>query len=120
MAGKLDLVIEKGSTFERVFTWYTVDTATGTRTVVDLTGYSARSMFREQIEDPEPFLSLTTENNGIELVGSEGKVIIRIPADVSTAIAPESGVWDLEVYQGTEYVIRLVEGRVKLKPEVTR
>ena len=121
MAGKLDLTIEKGSTFERVFTWQTKDTETGQLTPVNLAGYKARCMFREVIDDPVPFLTLTTENGRIIIEDLTGIIRFNIPADVSAAVIPERGVWDLELYTSDgAFVIRLLEGKVKLKPEVTR
>ena len=121
MAGKLDLTIEKGSTFERVFTWKTKDTETGQLTPVNLAGYKARCMFREVIEDAIPFLTLTTENGRILIEDLTGIIRLNIPAEMSTSVIPERGVWDLELYTPDEtFVIRLLEGKVKLKPEVTR
>lgn len=121
MAGRLDLVINKGSTFERVFTWQTRDTTTGATTAVDLTDFRARMMMREEIDSPTPFLTLTSENGMIALGGEDGTITVTIPATESTALNVERGVWDIELYSIlTDYVIRLLEGKVKLTPEVTR
>lgn len=119
-AGRLDLLIEKGSTFRKTLTWKTRDLETGEETPVDLTSYSARAQFRETHESPVPFFDLSQENGGIELNTSTGEITLFIPAEVSTPVVYSSGVWDLEVFQGTDTVIRLVQGKVKLTPEVTR
>lgn len=119
MTGRLDLTIPKGATFQRVITWQTKDPVTGDLVPVDLTGYKARSQFRESYTSETPLFNLTTENMGIELVPLEGKIIINISAESSSQVSSLYGVWDLEVYQG-DYVTRLLEGRVKLTPEVTR
>lgn len=118
MAARLDLTIDKGSTFERVFTWNVRDPATGALTPVDLTGYSVRAMVREDYDSPEPFINLTI-GNGLAVVPDEGKIILTIPATQSAALVEDTGRWDLEVAQGT-FVKRLLEGRVKLRPEVTK
>ena len=119
MAGRLDLIIEKGSTFTRVFTWQTRDQETGALIPVDLSGYTARSMFRETHDSPQAFFDLSTENGGIFIDSFAGKITLKIEATQSTNVIYDSGVWDLELYQGTN-VTRLIEGRVKLTPEVTR
>lgn len=118
MAGKLDLVIDKGSTFEKELTWST--TINNVSTPVNLTGMSIRAMFREEMDSPTPFLTLTTENGGIEIVDALlGKAKLLVPATTSSAILALSGVWDIEFVSGTT-VVRLLEGKVKLRPEVTR
>ncbi len=118
MAGKLDLVIDKGSTFEKELTWSTL--VNNVSTPVNLTGMSVRAMFREEMDSPSPFLTLTTENGGIELTEPlAGKSKLRVSATASAALVPISGVWDIEFVSG-ETVVRLLEGKVKLKPEVTR
>jgi hypothetical protein len=119
-AGRLDLLIEKGSTFQKTLTWKTRDPSTGLESLVDLTSYSARAQFRETHEDPLAFFSLTEENGGIELNTQTGEITLKIPAETSSQVPYSSGVWDLEVFQGTDTVIRLVEGKVRLTPEVTR
>lgn len=118
MAAKLDLTIDKGSTFERVFTWNTKNPTTGALVPVGLAGYSARAMIREEYDSPQPFLSLTI-GNGIEIDSINNTITISISAQQSSAIIQESGKWDLEVFTGS-YVKRLLEGKVKLRPEVTR
>lgn len=118
MAARLDLVIDKGSTFERVFTWNTKNPTTGALEPVDLTGYSVRAQMREDYDSPEPFINLTV-GNGLSIVENEGKITLTIPATLSSNLIEETGKWDLEVASGT-YVKRLLEGRVKLRPEVTK
>ena len=118
MAATLDLIIDKGSTFERVFTWKTKDPTTGVEVPVDLTGYSARAMMREEFDSPQPFLSLTL-GNGITMDDNAGKITLIVTAAQSAALTQELGRWDLEVFTG-DYVKRLLEGKVKIRPEVTR
>lgn len=120
MAGRLDLIIEKGATFTKKFQWLTTDEATGVKTPVDLTGFTAEAMFREEIDSPIPFLTLTTADGSIELPVTEpGTIIFHVPPIISSAIVANGGIWDLELTSGT-VVTRLLEGKVKLKPEVTR
>lgn len=119
MAARLDLIIEKGSTFSKVFIWKTKDSQSGQLTPVDLTGYKARLQVREDYDSLVVLFNLTTENNLILIEPLLGKITINIPADYSSLVTTSYGVWDIELYQDT-YVERLLEGRVKLTPEVTR
>lgn len=119
MAARLDLTIEKGSTFERVFTWKTKDPVTGNLTVVDLSGYTARAMMREDYDSAQPFISLSTDDSSIVIDLNTNEVRLTIPANITTGIQVDRGYWDLEMVSGVT-VIRLLEGKVKIKPEVTR
>ena len=118
MAGKLNLIIEKGSTFTRVFTWQTKDQENNI-VPVDLSGYTAKAQFRETYDSPEPFFDLSTENGGITLGSTLGTITLVISASASSQVTANTGVWDIELYSG-DYAIRLLEGRVTLTPEVTR
>lgn len=117
-AGKLNLTVEKGATYTQTFTYSTKDPDTLVVTPVDLTGYTARAQFREEIDSATPFVSLDT-TSGIVLGGALGTITLSISAADTAALLPTSGVWDLELVSGT-VVTRLLEGKVKLKPEVTR
>ena len=118
MAARLDLTIEKGSTFERVFTWKTRNPTTGVLEPVNLAGYGARAMMREEYDSPTPFVSLTV-GNGLTLTEATGEISLVVTSAQTTAILAERGVWDIELFSG-DTVYRLLEGKVKLKPEVTR
>lgn len=119
MAARLDLIIEKGSTFSKVFIWKTKDSQSGQLTPVDLTGYKARLQVREDYDSSVVLFNLTTENGLILIEPLLGKITVSIPSDYSTPVASSYGVWDIELYQDS-YVKRLLEGRVKLTPEVTK
>lgn len=120
-AGRLDLTIEKGSTFERVFTWRTKNPTTNQLEDVNLTGYGARAMVKETYEDLVPLIDLATSGIGLEILDppTSGKIKLSIPATVSSAVFASYGVWDLEVFNG-DYVTRLLEGRVTFREEVTK
>ncbi|MFJ7176423.1 hypothetical protein ACIQXA_08445 [Streptomyces massasporeus] len=106
-AGYWDLYIEQGSTFVQEF-------------VVDddpdftWAGWSARSQIRSEASaNGELLLDLT---DYLTVVG--GTIRVAIPASV-TATLTRNGRWDLEVVNGST-VVRLLNGRVEVSPEVTR
>jgi hypothetical protein len=106
-AGDWDLYIDQGATFvqkytvadDPEFTW---------------AGWTARSQIRsEASENGELLLDLT---GYLTIVG--GEIRLAIPASV-TATLTRNGRWDLEVVQGAT-VVRLLNGRAIVSPEVTR
>jgi len=49
-----------------------------------------------------------------------GKIELYISSADTSALVGFGGVYDMEVYFSNGDVIRLIEGRVTFKPEVTR
>ena len=88
-------------------------------TPVNLTGFTASMMVRKNYTDANPILTLTTENGGIVLGGSAGTINITASATATAAMPPGSGVYDLELYTGSE-VRKLLRGDVTIIAEVTR
>lgn len=113
--GKYDIVIYQGATYSRVLTWKDENS-----TPINLTGYTARMMMRQEYDSVDPFITLTTENGGITLGESAGTITLTISAAATSAIAVDCGVYDLELVSGSGIVSRLLEGRISVSPEVTR
>lgn len=113
-AGKLDLTIEQGATFRHVLYW--TDAADQP---INLTGYTARMHIRDTVSSTTPLLQLTTENGRITIVGAEGKVTLFVTAADTAALTWITGVYDLELVNGSE-VTRLVQGKIRVSKEVTR
>lgn len=109
------LTIQKGETF-RMAAYVTDD-----GDVVDLTGATARSQFREDVKSDVVLLDLTTENGGLVVTDATGGVIDFFVSDTDTsAISGNSGVYDLEIVLSGGDVYRVLEGRVSFTNEVTR
>ncbi|MFD5910240.1 hypothetical protein ACFWHL_16135 [Streptomyces massasporeus] len=106
-AGDWDLYIEQGATFVQRFT---VDDDPDF--VWD--GWSARAQIRSEASaNGELLLDL---DDYLTVTG--GEIRLAIPASVTTTLT-RNGRWDLEVVQGST-VVRLLNGRVTVSPEVTR
>lgn len=115
MAGIYNFTIEQGATFSQVWTYK--DSAGA---AINLTGYTARMKARQDIASTTAILDLTTENSGISLGGSAGTITLSISATATAALsAPSNLVYDLELVNGST-VTRLVEGSIRITPEVTR
>lgn len=107
-AGDWDLVIEQGATFSQAFDCTVTDP--------DFTwaGFTARAQIRSEASATgDLLLDLTT------YLTIEGGVIhLDIPA-AATATLTRNGRWDLEMVQGAG-VVRLLQGKAIISPEVTR
>lgn len=106
-AGDWDLYIEQGATFverfivddDPAFTW---------------DGWTARSQIRSEASATGDLLLDLTDY----LTVTGGEIKIAVPASVTSTLT-RNGRWDLEVVQGAT-VVRLLNGRVIVSPEVTR
>ena len=116
-AGRSNILIEKGTTFQKTYYYKTGKLASSP--AVDLTGYTARAQIRESIDSKTVVAEMTTENGGITITGSEGKIELLISATETADISIEAGVWDLELIDGA-IVKRLVYGSVAVSEGVTR
>ena len=85
---------------------------------IDLTGCTARMQMRPSKTSGTVFLDMTTENGGIQLGGTSGKLTL-VFTEAMTSGLTRSGVYDLELVNGPT-VIRFIEGEIIVSKEVTR
>ena len=119
MATKLNLEIDKGATFVYDMVYKLKNNSSSISTIVDLTGYTARMQIRASITASTVIKELTTENGGLIITGIDGKITINMSAAETSAISVDTAVYDLELITGS-IIKRLIEGKIKFKPEVTR
>jgi len=123
-AGKYNLLIEQGATFELELQY-----KDSNGVVVDLTGYSGRLQIRPSTGSPTAYLclssSLNTDGTGLNFSGSNGttpptsgSIGVYISAMTSSMLTFNTGVYDLEIASGS-FVTRLLQGNVQLSKEVT-
>jgi FlaG/FlaF family flagellin (archaellin) len=115
MAAVYDITIEQGATFRLSLVW-----KDSSNVPVNLTGYTARMQVRRSYTDTVIQLAMTTESGSITLGGSAGTINVVSAAAATEDIAARAGVYDLELMSSDGVVTRLVEGKVTIKPEVTR
>lgn len=113
-AGKLNMVIEQGTTFNPVLTYQDADA-----NLINLTGYTARMKIKNARTDAGHLEELTTENGGITLGGVAGTIALLFTDTQTTAMTWETGVYDLELISGSGIVTRLLQGVVTVSAEVT-
>jgi hypothetical protein len=110
------ITIHQGATYTLTLTWRENGNP------VDLTNWSARMQVRRRHKDETAWISLTSApGGGIVLGGPAGTISIRIEAAATAALpAPQTGVYDLELEHTDGTVRRILEGIVRVTPEVTR
>ena len=114
IAGTHNFTINQGTTFSRRLR---IKNSEGEP--FDLTGYQARMQIRRQLTDSSFYVELSTENGRITLEPEDGVILLYMSDDITRTI-PKDGVYDLEIESEVGEVFRVIEGKVRLKPEVTR
>jgi hypothetical protein len=128
-AGKYSFTIEQGATLQ-----FEIQYKDSTNTPIDLSTYNGRMQIRPTVGSDTTYLSLTSDlqsdGSGLNFSGSNGttppqsgSIGIYISAVTSSNLDFTEAYYDLEIYSGSgvsEYVVRLLEGKVKLSKEVTR
>lgn len=116
----LNIVMRKGATFNKVFTYKLQNPDTGVRTPVDLTDWSARMQIRLTTDTPDPPILDLESPAGIVLGDEDGTIQPIITDDVSAAWDFESAVYDLELISPAGDVIPLFGGTFKTTEETAK
>ena len=114
IAGIYNITCEQGATFTRTFTSYNPD-----GTVFNLTGYSGRMQVRRDLDSTTTMAELTTANSKMSITPSLGEITISLTA-AETAALTRDGVYDIEIFNGSGAVHRVVKGSFRVDKEVTR
>lgn len=116
-AGKYDFLIEQGSVIDKTF-YYKDEN----NNAIDLTGYTAKMMLKEEYTDTTPLLILQTSDSTIVIDGALGKITLDVDASTTAALDFETAYYDLELYPaGVENdAFKVVYGTITLRKEVTK
>lgn len=124
-AGKYNIQMEQGSTFDLTIVWQDPNNAPR-----DLTGYSAQMQIRENYLANTALTTLSTSNNEIKLFGNTGTIVLSLPASRTAAIPVDFSsdtnpptsiyVYDLELIGPDARVTKIIRGNVVISGEVTR
>jgi hypothetical protein len=91
-------------------------------TTTDVTGYTFRGQARRKIADPEILFSFSFVIQ--DQLTNEGEVLWLLADSITTGIALDGKVlecfYDIEMVDTASNVTRIVEGKIKITPEVTR
>ena len=120
IAGVYNIFCEQGTTFGRTFELQYPDPVDPSIFhVYDLSAHMARLQVRRTVGSSAVLIELTTENNGIEIDATLGKISVQITSTQTSALT-SSGVYDLEIVDAGGGVSRVVQGSFTLSLEVTR
>ena len=108
----LNQEIDQGSTFSKQITVYETD---GT-TIQNLTGYSAASQIRKNYTSTAYTTILAT----IQTPATNGIIVMSLTAAQTAALKSGRYVYDIQITAADTTVIRVIEGIITIKPEVTR
>lgn len=107
MALKANLVIDQGTTFAS-----SIEILDENNEAVDLTNFSARGQMRKHYTSSNSVSFTTTMSNGM--------LVISLTAPQTANIVAGRYVYDVELVDSSNTVVRILEGIVTITPEVTR
>lgn len=90
------------------------------RGAIDLTGYSAAMQIRRYTFSQEAVDTLTTCNGRLSIDAEAGRITATFPHDITEKYPPDTMVYDIELESDTGEITRIIEGKVRVSPEVTR
>ena len=118
MATVVNLLCEQGSdlSFVVIYRRGEADVA------VDVSGGTARMQARACMGAPVPFLDIDSESKGgITIGGADGYIAVFVPASVTATFVPSrEAVYDMEFVDVAGKTNRVLEGRFRITPQVTR
>lgn len=108
-------VIEQGATYKHTLVWQD-----GNGLAIDMTGCTAKMQVRPSVASPDILIELSTTNGRISIIPLDGRISLYVSDEDTAVLTPAKAVYDLEIYLPNGEVIRLIEGKVTIKAEVTR
>ncbi|RLG68959.1 hypothetical protein DRN93_01450 [archaeon] len=118
--GSVDLIAKQGATWE-----FTIELTQENGDPVDLTGYTGRGQIRKDYSSEDYEAQFTVEVLSPE---TDGKVKVSLDADTTAGIEAGSSyedsasmyVYDIELVGADNYVMRVLQGKLYVDPEVTK
>lgn len=112
-AGIYDITIEQGSDYSLGLVLRNSD-----NTLMDLTGYSARAQLRPKKDSTVLTASFVC---AVSSPATDGAITMSLSNAVTAGITAGTYYYDLEVHTSNDsYVRRIIEGKAKIRQEVTR
>ena len=112
MAGILNITIDQGETYTNTNSVFLADGVTA----MNLTGYTVASKMRKHYTSTASH----TINTTITSPATNGLIDSSLSATETSAITAGYYVYDLEITSSGGVVTRVVEGKIQMKPEVTK
>ncbi len=87
---------------------------------LDFAGASALMHMRVSVGAEVIADELSTENARIEFLSDPGTLALKFPHADTSALDAGTYVYDLEITSASGVVTRIMEGRITIRPEITR
>lgn len=118
-AGTWDFTIEQGSTFVQQLVW-----TDDSNNPVPMTGCTAHMQIRNGPplllgETDILYLDMTSGAGQIQLGSTDGTITLILTADETAALIFKVAQYDLHIISPSGAVLRILQGKVTLSPEVT-
>lgn len=124
-AGKYNFIVEQGSQHEVTFRYKLAD-----GNYQSLTGYRVRMSVKDHITDTAYVYQATSDSTAdsgyaqdftipTQTGNNEGVFTLTISDSTTTNFTFNQGVYDLELIDSGDNVERLLEGKFKIKPQVS-
>lgn len=111
---RYNIIIPKGTTWNPPMTYKQDD-----GTAIDMTGYTVRMTIKTSYTG-YAIITLTTADSSIAWIDqSTGQFRPVVSAAASAAVTQSSGVYDIEIVDGSGVVTRVAEGTVSFPSEAT-
>lgn len=115
MAQVHNISIDQGSPFVQEFIVKNPDNSNK-----NLSGYTARMQFRTAYSSSTVYLDATTVNGMLLIDVPTSKCTINLTAVDTANLSFSSYVYDIEIVDSNNIPTRMVQGTVKINPEVTK
>jgi len=111
--GDVNIILYQGKTVNFEVIW-------GGATPINVTGFSAKLQARLVAATVTPMVTFESPSSGITVGGVNGKFTISMSAANTALLVPASGIYDLEITDGSGNVNLVMSGKFKIEAEVTR
>lgn len=91
-----------------------------TGALVNLSGYSASTQIRTNVNSSAAIDTLTTENGRITLDPTAGKLTLIFSNAITETYPAQKVVYDIEITSAGGQITRILEGTISVSAEVTR
>ncbi len=115
-AGRYNIDIEQGATFQRSMTLDEYDSDTETMEDLDLSGYTFSGMLRQEKEDTSAMIAFTIVITDAAL----GAIQVSLTAAQTSTLPAGTAYYDIEMTRDSGEVIRILEGMANISREMTR
>ena len=109
----IDIVFYQGKTINFEVIW-------GGDSPIDITGFDAKMHLREAASNTSTIAEFNTTNSRITIGGADGKITVSMSATDSAALPIKSGVYDLELTDGSGNIHLVMSGNFMITAEVTK